>query len=116
MLDFASVRSLVRILIGPRQTEEVRDLVRLRSRPGFEVRVCTDLHLKIAIFDSLFLMLGSANLTSLSVARPDEAFSTIVDEAESESVFQQFFKVWHAEGQFVMDAHELIRAHEDLRV
>jgi hypothetical protein len=82
-------------------------LLRARSRPGFEIRVCTDLHLKEAIFDSLFVVRGSANLTSISIARPSETFSVLVDESCSEVALEDFFCIWNGRGAPVFPVQEL---------
>jgi hypothetical protein len=83
-------------------------LLRTRARPGFEVRVCTGLNLKEAIFDSLFLVHGSANLTSIAITRPNEEFSVMVDESCAELVLEQFFQFWNGQGSPVLPAQELL--------
>lgn len=105
VLDYASARSVVRVLIGDSQPDEIWNIVRLRSRTGFEVRVCSGLHLKLSIFDSLFLVNGSANLTSISIANPGEEFTVIVDEGESEFALERFFALWNEHGPSILNSN-----------
>jgi hypothetical protein len=107
VLDYVSLRCLVRIMIGSSQPDEIWKLLRTRSRPGFEVRVCSNLHLQEVIFDSLFLVHGSANLTSISVTRPNEKFSVMVDESRTELELEKFFEFWNGQGSPVFPAQDV---------
>ncbi|MEO8656824.1 MAG: phospholipase D-like domain-containing protein [Bryobacteraceae bacterium] len=95
VLDYVAVKTPVRLVIGDIQPEEVWKLLRSRTRPGFEVRVALHLHLKLSIFDSLFLISGSGNLTAMSLERQTEQFSTLVDEDETQQHLEHFFDVWN---------------------
>jgi hypothetical protein len=94
VLDFMSVKCPVRLIVGPEQRKAVWRLIESRAGKGLEVRVCPSLHLKQVIFDSLLLMAGSANLTSVSWHYPTELFSLIVEEAASQNALNRFFDLW----------------------
>jgi hypothetical protein len=79
-----------------------------RLSPRFQVRVCIDLHLKESVFDSLFLVHGSANLTSIGITRPNESFSVMVDESRTELVLEKFFEFWNGQGPLVFPGQDLV--------
>jgi hypothetical protein len=94
VLDYVAIKCPVRVVIGSKQPDDVWNLLRTRSRPGFDVRVARNLHLKVSVFDSLFLIIGSANLTSIGITRPVEGFVE-VDESKTQHALESFFDVWN---------------------
>ena len=108
VLDYVSLRCLVRVLIGPTQPDAIWDLLGTRLSERFQVRVCTDLHLKGSVFDSLFLIKGSANLTSIGVTRPNESFSVMVDESRTELVLEEFFELWNGQEPLTLPFRDLL--------
>ncbi|WP_292420261.1 DUF4365 domain-containing protein [Mesorhizobium sp.] len=94
VLDFLSCKTKVYLAIGSDQSKEVRNLLRAGLGKGIEVRIFPGLHLKCVIFDSLLVMDGSANLTSVSLSSPQEQFSFLVEEASCQAALERFFDIW----------------------
>ncbi|MBY2941843.1 DUF4365 domain-containing protein [Rhizobium leguminosarum] len=95
VLDFMSAKCPVRLLVRPDQDETVLDFIEGRRSESFEVGLIPGLHAKHAVFDSLLLLTGSANLTPFALRHPEEKFCLIVDEASSGRALQLFFNQWH---------------------
>jgi hypothetical protein len=115
VLDYVAIKCPVRIVIGNKQPDDVWNLLRARSRPGFDVRVARNLHLKLSVFDSLFLIGGSANSTSIGISRQVERFVQ-VDESNTQHALESFFDVWNDSLDVKASLERFARKHVALRL